>query len=59
MQLKQLLQNQVKMQQLKLLYKNINFKYIIIGACDSTISKINELGLNDDCILNAGVIPAN
>jgi hypothetical protein len=31
--------------------KNINFKYIIIGACDSTISKINELGLNDDCII--------
>jgi len=27
------------------------FKYIIIGACNNTLSKINELNLNDECIV--------
>ena len=27
------------------------FKYIIIGACDNTLNKINELQLNDECII--------
>ena len=30
---------------------NIKFKYIIIGACNNTISYINYLGLNEDCII--------
>ena len=42
----------VALNALKILKNNsLNFKYIIIGACDSTLSKINELGLNDDCII--------
>jgi glycosyltransferase involved in cell wall biosynthesis len=31
--------------------KGVNFKYIIIGACNFTISKINELDLNNECII--------
>ena len=30
---------------------NIKFKYIIIGACDQTISMIENLGLTDECII--------
>jgi glycosyltransferase involved in cell wall biosynthesis len=28
-----------------------NFKYIILGACNQTISLINRLGLNNECII--------
>ena len=35
----------------KLKNKNIKFKYIIIGACNSTISTINRLNLQNECIV--------
>lgn len=31
--------------------KGIKFKYIIIGACNSTISTINKLNLQNECII--------
>lgn len=31
--------------------RGIKFKYIIIGACNSAISTINKLGLQNDCII--------
>ena len=29
----------------------VDFKYIIIGACEQSIKKINQLGLNDVCVI--------
>lgn len=35
----------------KLKYIRQDFRYVIIGACSSTIKKIQELGLDDVCIM--------
>lgn len=35
----------------KIKENGFNFKYIIIGACSQTINLINNLGLNNDCII--------
>ena len=35
----------------KLKKNGLKFKYIIIGACENAINKINELQLNDECVI--------
>lgn len=42
----------ISLESLSILKKRgYKFKYIIIGACDIAINKINELNLNDECVI--------